>query len=211
MNIRRLLIIDRCLRDTSRKWSLQDLIDACAETNSNSRRSVQADLELMRSAERGYSAPIVVVDKKYYVYKDESYSLLKQLITSQDADNMNAALDEIEAYTAFRQLHDIRHTLTDLRNQIGDALNSENANRPRKKSDVPIIRLWVSEAFAERVQAYPFDKTQRIESMEIDGSVNIVFSMPITKELEYFLLLNDDNIRVNEPQSLANKIKKLKG
>ena len=66
MNIKRLLIIDRCLRDRSRQWSLDDLIEACSSTEKNSRRSVQADLELMRSAERGYSAPIVVVDKKYY-------------------------------------------------------------------------------------------------------------------------------------------------
>ena len=88
MNIKRLLIIDRCLRDRSRQWSLDDLIEACSSTEKNSRRSVQADLELMRSAERGYSAPIIVVDKKYYIYKDENYSLVNQMLSDLDKKNI---------------------------------------------------------------------------------------------------------------------------
>lgn len=63
MNIKRLLIINQCLKDNSKKWSLQDLIDACNKTGKNSKRSVQADLELMRNSEAGYNAPIKVVEK----------------------------------------------------------------------------------------------------------------------------------------------------
>ena len=81
MNIKRLLIIDRCLRDRSRQWSLDDLIEACSSTEKNSRRSVQADLELMRSTERGYSAPIVVVDKKYYIEAPENGEMIQVAIT----------------------------------------------------------------------------------------------------------------------------------
>lgn len=64
--------IDQCLQNRNRKWKLDDLMDACSEAlyeyqgidTGVSRRTVQADLEMMRSNKLGYEAPIVVVDKK---------------------------------------------------------------------------------------------------------------------------------------------------
>ncbi len=66
--------IDQCLQNRFKKWTLDDLIDACADAiyeyqgfdTGVSRRTVQADIEMMRSNKLGYEAPIVVVDKKYY-------------------------------------------------------------------------------------------------------------------------------------------------
>ena len=60
--------IDRCLRNHYRKWTLADLINACSDALSEyegrdenvSRRTVQADIQMMRSDKLGYNAPIVV-------------------------------------------------------------------------------------------------------------------------------------------------------
>jgi len=68
--------IDQCLRNTSCNWTLEDLIEACSkailqiEGNNKgaSKRTVQADLQLMRNPILGYGAPIVVRQKKYYGY-----------------------------------------------------------------------------------------------------------------------------------------------
>ena len=57
--------IDRCLRNHYRKWTLADLIDACSDALSEyegrdenvSRRTVQADIQMMRSDKLGYNAP----------------------------------------------------------------------------------------------------------------------------------------------------------
>ena len=70
--------IDRCLRNHYRKWTLEDLIDACSDALSEyegrdenvSRRTVQADIQMMRSDKLGYNAPIVVRQNRYYTYED---------------------------------------------------------------------------------------------------------------------------------------------
>lgn len=75
--------IDICLRNRARKWTLEDLIVACSDalyeyTGKDayiSRRTIQLDLQKMRSDELGYNAPIVVKDKRYYTYEDPDYSI----------------------------------------------------------------------------------------------------------------------------------------
>ena len=76
--------IDRCLRNHYRKWTLADLIDACSDALSEyegrdenvSRRTVQADIQMMRSDKLGYNAPIVVRQNRYYTYEDQVYRTL---------------------------------------------------------------------------------------------------------------------------------------
>ena len=68
--------IDRCLRNKYRKWTLDDLVDACSDalydmegiTKGVSTRTVQGDIQIMRSDKLGYYAPIEVYDNKYYRY-----------------------------------------------------------------------------------------------------------------------------------------------
>ena len=75
--------IDKCLQNHYKKWTLEDLINACSDALYEyegrevnvSRRTTQLDIQLMRSDKLGYNAPIVVYDKKYYKYQDENYSI----------------------------------------------------------------------------------------------------------------------------------------
>ena len=212
MNIKRLLIIDRCLRDRSRQWSLDDLIEVCSSTEKNSRRSVQADLELMRSTERGYSAPIVVVDKKYYIYKDENYSLVNQALSELDKKNLESALATIKDYCSFARMEKIGSRLFDLHCLVAECAGMERPELFGGKNIEPtIVRLWVDYERAEGILSNPLHQSQRLEQEEIDGSINILLNIPITDEFEIYLAKNHKQIMVTSPTSLANKVKKLIG
>ena len=58
--------IDRCLQNPYRKWTLGDLIQACSDALYEfegkqvnvSKRTVQLDIQNMRSEKLGYNAPI---------------------------------------------------------------------------------------------------------------------------------------------------------
>lgn len=64
--------IDKCLQNRRRKWTIEDLIHACSEAlyeydgidKDVSMRTIRLDLNAMRSDKLGYTAPIIVTDKK---------------------------------------------------------------------------------------------------------------------------------------------------
>ena len=66
--------IDNCLRNRYRRWTIEDLVDACSEalydmegiTKGVSLRTIQGDLQMMRSDKLGYYAPIEVYDNKQF-------------------------------------------------------------------------------------------------------------------------------------------------
>ena len=72
--------IDNCLRNYYRRWTLEDLVDACCDAlydmegirKGVSVRTVQGDIQMMRSDKLGYNAPIEVYDHKYYRYAERA-------------------------------------------------------------------------------------------------------------------------------------------
>lgn len=101
--------IDRCLQNRYRRWTLDDLIEACSEAlyeyegidKGVSRRTVQLDLQTMRSDKLGYNAPIVVVDKRYYTYEDPNYSITNSPLTEQDLNQLNDAVGLLKQFKGF--------------------------------------------------------------------------------------------------------------
>ena len=75
--------IDRCLRNRYRRWTIEDLVDACSDAlyelegirKGISLRTVQGDIQMMRSDKLGYNAPIEVYEQRYYRYADPDYSI----------------------------------------------------------------------------------------------------------------------------------------
>lgn len=116
--------IDKCLQNRYRKWTLEDLIDACSDAlyeyegidKGVSRRSVQADIQMMRSDKLGYNAPIVVVDKKYYAYEDPHYSITNIPLTDQDLGKLGEAVEflkQFQGFSHFRELDTMVQKLED--------------------------------------------------------------------------------------------------
>ena len=114
--------IDACLRRRNRKWTLEDLEKACSDAlyeyegirKGVSRRSIQLDLQMMRSEKLGYNAPIIVVDKKYYTYEDPGYSIANIPLTEQDLGTLNEVvtiLRQFKGFTHFREVDDMVNRL----------------------------------------------------------------------------------------------------
>ena len=116
--------IDNCLRNKYRRWTLEDLIDACSDaldeyegiSKGISRRTIQMDIQVMRSEKLGYNAPIVVYDNKYYKYEDENYSITNTPLSEQDLHVMSEAVEvlrQFKGFSYFANMGDIINRLED--------------------------------------------------------------------------------------------------
>lgn len=101
--------IDKCLQNTYRNWTLEDLITACSDALYEyegrevnvSKRTVQLDIQLMRSDKLGYNAPIEVYRKKYYRYKDPDYSITNIPITENDMNVLSETVEMLKQFKDF--------------------------------------------------------------------------------------------------------------
>lgn len=118
--------IDNCLQNRFRKWTLEDLIEACSDalyeyegiTRGISRRTIQLDIQNMRSEKLGYNAPIVVTDKKYYSYEEKGYSITNTPLTQQDLGTLNEVLDVLKQFKGFGYFQEINGMVTRLEDKL---------------------------------------------------------------------------------------------
>ena len=103
--------IDNCLRNTYRRWTLNDLVDACSDALNDcegiskgvSVRTVQMDLQTMRSDKLGYNAPIEVYDQKFYRYSDPDFSIMNMPMSENDYQVLHEAVDMLRQLDNFEQ------------------------------------------------------------------------------------------------------------
>jgi hypothetical protein len=107
--------IDSCLRNRYRRYTLDDLVEACSDalyemegiSKGVSLRTVQGDIQIMRSDKLGYNAPIEVYDHKYYRYEDPDYSITNMPLTQNDYEVMTEAVDMLRQLGDFEQFAEI--------------------------------------------------------------------------------------------------------
>jgi predicted DNA-binding transcriptional regulator YafY len=107
--------IDQCLCNRQRRWTLEDLLRECSkalgaepdEPLRVSRRTLQGDLEMMRSGKLGYEAPIEVVEKKYYCYTDPAFSISSVPVTTQELGRMREGIALLLQFAGFEHLAEI--------------------------------------------------------------------------------------------------------
>lgn len=116
--------IDNCLRNRYRRWTLADLVDACSDAlyetegirKGVSVRTVQSDIQMMRSDKLGYNAPIEVYEQKYYRYAEADYSIMNMPLTQNDYEVMQEAVDmlrQLEGFEQFAEMADVVGRLQD--------------------------------------------------------------------------------------------------
>ena len=116
--------IDKCLQNHYRKWTLNNLIEACSDALYEyegrdvnvSKRTIQLDIQLMRSDKLGYNAPIIVYDKKYYKYEDESFSITNIPLNETDMNVLSETVEmlkQFKDFSLFSELGGIIHRLED--------------------------------------------------------------------------------------------------
>ena len=118
--------IDNCLRNRFRKWTLNDLIEVCSDTlyeyegidKGVSKRTVQADIQIMRSDKLGYNAPIIVVDKKYYTYEDPEYSITNIPLTDQDLNRLTEVVEILKQFKGFSHFQELSGMVQKLEDKV---------------------------------------------------------------------------------------------
>ncbi|MEH0157330.1 WYL domain-containing protein [Limibacter armeniacum] len=127
--------IDSCLRNRYRKWTMPDLIEACSEAlyeyegieKGVSRRTVQADIQMMRSEKLGYNAPIVVVEKKYYTYEDPDYTITNLGLSSQDLHTINEAVSILKQFKGFSHFQELNGMISKLEDKVHTQAKKEDS------------------------------------------------------------------------------------
>jgi predicted DNA-binding transcriptional regulator YafY len=125
--------IDKCLQNRRRKWTIDDLIEACSAAlyeydgidKSLSMRTIRLDLNAMRSDQLGYKAPIIVTDKKYYSYEDPDYSIANIPLTSQDLGILQEVSHLLRQFKGFSHFNEVSEML----NKLEDKIYSEKNHR----------------------------------------------------------------------------------
>lgn len=128
--------IDDCLKNRFRKWTLDDLIEKVAKTlyelegitTGVSKRTIQADIQLMRSDKLGYNAPILVQDKRFYVYEDSNFSITKAPINNTDVDKMKEIVGVLKQFNAFNYFDEMSDMIARLENNLYKNTNQSGNN-----------------------------------------------------------------------------------
>lgn len=126
--------IDNCLQNRFRKWTLEDLIDACSDAlyeyegidKGVSKRTIQGDIQLMRSDKLGYNAPIIVLDKKYYTYEEKDYSITNIPITDQDLEKLNETVEFLKQFKGFSHFRELDGMVQKLEDHVYSQKTNQN-------------------------------------------------------------------------------------
>ncbi|OQP65904.1 WYL domain-containing protein [Niastella vici] len=118
--------IDDCLRNRYRKWTLDDLIEKVADvlyelegiTTGVSKRTIQADIQVMRSDKLGYNAPIIVVDRKFYCYSENDYSITNAPVNKADVEKMKEIVGVLKQFNGFTYFDEMSEMIARLENNV---------------------------------------------------------------------------------------------
>ena len=125
--------IDKCLQNPYRNWTLDDLINACSEALYEyegrdfnvSKRTIQLDIQLMRSDKLGYNAPIEVYDKKYYRYADDAYSITNIPLTENDMGVLSETVEMLKQFKDFSLFSELGGIIQ----RLEDTVNTEKSKQ----------------------------------------------------------------------------------
>lgn len=118
--------IDICLRKQYKKWTLDDLVEACSAALEEyegvrkgvSVRTIQGDIQMMRSDKLGYNAPIEVYDQKYYRYADKDYSIHVMPLSKNDMEVLEESVDMLSQLKDFQQFAEVGEVVARLQDKL---------------------------------------------------------------------------------------------
>lgn len=125
--------IDQCLQNRFRKWTIEDLMEAVSNaiyeyegiTTGVSKRTLQLDLQNMRSDKLGYNAPIIVESRKFYTYADRNYSITNTPISGLDLDKLKEVIGFLRQFKGFGFFEDLTGIVTRLEYKVDKKRNQQ--------------------------------------------------------------------------------------
>ena len=126
--------IDKCLQNTYRNWTLHDLMEACSDALYEfegrdvnvSKRTVQLDIQVMRSDKLGYTAPIEVYDRKFYRYSDPDYTITDIPLTENDMNVLSETMNMLRQFQDFSLFSEFKGIF----NKLEDKIYTEKNHKP---------------------------------------------------------------------------------
>lgn len=125
----RYLVIDRCLRNRGRRYTLSDITEECnialknqenGENYSVTERQVRKDIKFLMENPEIY-APIEkeqIGHKKYYYYEDKNFSLSKMPLTQDEVTKMREALNLLTRFRGMPQFGWIEEIVARLESKL---------------------------------------------------------------------------------------------
>lgn len=118
--------IDKCLQNRTKRWTLLDLIDACSDAlyeyegrdSDVSKRTIQLDIQMMRSDKLGYNAPIIVYDRKYYTYEDPDYKITDVPLDDLDMDILAESMEVLRQFKDFSLFSELQGIIQKLEDKV---------------------------------------------------------------------------------------------
>lgn len=83
-----------------------------------SKRTIQGDIQIMRSDKLGYNAPIAIVDRKFYTYEDAGYSITNSPINNSDMEKMKEIVSVLKHLNGFSYFDEMSDMIAKLENNI---------------------------------------------------------------------------------------------
>lgn len=141
--------IDNCLRNPYRRWTLQNLVEACSDAlyefegirRGVSLRTIQGDLQLMRSDKLGYNAPIEVYEHKYYRYSDRNYSIMNLPLSHNDIETMTEAVNLLRQFEDFDHFSEMSDVVSRLQDNLAVAQGNKKIVDFERNSDLRGLRF----------------------------------------------------------------------
>lgn len=198
--------IDQCLQNRFRKWTLDDLVQACSEAvyeyegirGGVSKRTVQLDIQNMRSSKFGYEAPIIVLDKKYYTYENPQYSIRNVPVSKHDLQTLTEAVGLLKQFKNFGYYQDLGNLVSKLEAQITKKQNAGRSFIDLEKNEQVKGLQWLDILHKSIIQQTVLAIDYK--SFKARESQKLIFSAYLLKEYRnrWFLLgcLNKNTIRL---------------
>lgn len=147
--------IDKCLQNRRRKWTIEDLINACSEAlyeyegidKPISMRTIRLDLNAMRSEQLGYNAPIIVVDKKYYTYEDAEYSITNIPLTTQDLGILQEVSHLLRQFKGFNHFNEVSEMINKLEDKIYSEKHHQSPVIDFEKNELLTGLEWLDQLY----------------------------------------------------------------
>lgn len=152
--------IDKCLQNRRRKWTIENLIDACSEalyeyegiSKDISMRTIRLDLNAMRSDKLGYNAPIIVTDKKYYSYEDPDYSIANIPLTTQDLGILQEVSHLLQQFKGFSHFSEVSEMVNKLEDKIYSEQHRQNPVIDFEKNELLTGIEWLDVLYKAIIQ-----------------------------------------------------------
>ena len=81
-------------------------------------RTVQGDIQMMRSDKLGFNAPIEVYDNKFYRYADRDYSISDNPLNADDYELLQKAVTLINEIPEDKTLTELKTVLSKLKGKL---------------------------------------------------------------------------------------------